>query len=151
MAIHTALYAKKLYSPDLFERVKYRSFTARRSRHPGLNAYIGTTVSKLKVSACPLRACPPCAVMRELTSHACMRSCTCQALAKSRALQEVCVVFFDARGRPLERVTFDVKLAAELQNQVDAAALESGFTSSLLSISCSESLSRPLPPGRRRG
>ena len=38
-----------IYSPDLFERTKYCSFNARRSRHPGLNAYIGSSVGGLKV------------------------------------------------------------------------------------------------------
>lgn len=33
-----------------------------------------------------------------------------QAPLKARALQEVALVFFDPSGRPLERVTFDIKV-----------------------------------------
>jgi len=47
--VHTTLWARKIYSTDLFTRTKYCSFTARRSRHPKLNAYISETIYRLKV------------------------------------------------------------------------------------------------------
>lgn len=119
VAVHTVLWSRSLYSQDLFERVRYCGFNARRSRHPGLNAYIGSVVAKLKQ---PL---------------------------KSRALEELAIVFFHPQGTPLERLTFSIKLdpVNSAGPAWDLSALQSSFTSSLLVLTCTDSLCRPLPPG----
>jgi hypothetical protein len=49
LAIHITLWSRRLYAADLFERVKYCGFNARKSRHPGINTYISSTVGNLKV------------------------------------------------------------------------------------------------------
>lgn len=62
VAVHTVLWSRSLYPAELFERVKYCGFNARRSRHPGLNEYIGTVLAGLRVrwTAC------------HVAHHACM-------------------------------------------------------------------------------
>ncbi|GAX78984.1 hypothetical protein CEUSTIGMA_g6424.t1 [Chlamydomonas eustigma] len=121
LAIHISLWSRKLYAADLFERVKYCGFNARKSRHPGLNSYISSTVGNLK------------------------------GLIKSGTLKEVAVVFFDLKGCPVDRITFALQVEqlspqASLSS-LDISALESGFTSALLVLSCADRLHRPLPTG----
>lgn len=210
VAVHTVLWSRSLYPAELFERVKYCGFNARRSRHPGLNEYIGSVLAGLKVrwAACDvghhMRAwCWQAGMCRKtgavLLHGAVDLMCICrltdpmafyhQAPLKARALQEVALVFFDPSGRPLERVTFDIKVAdpscclqaqctaafqcgnqfdvlsrllvllhgaVQLEDEAsdgaratpDVAAVEAGFTSALLILSCADSFSTPLPAGR---
>jgi hypothetical protein len=116
-AIHTTLWARKLYSADLFERNKYCGFTVRRSRHPGLNSYISETVGRLKVRSVghPCTPCKDAAPMKmdvpllHLAWHS--SNLQLQGLIKTQALQEVAIVVFDPRsGLPIERTTFQVQV-----------------------------------------
>ena len=108
----------QLYSSDLFEPVKYFGFRAKRSRHPGLNKYISSTIERIK------------------------------PLITSRTLQELCIVFSDPQGCPTERVTFTLALQDNCPVSVDTVeALQSHFSSILLACNTSIPLAKSLPKG----
>jgi mitotic spindle assembly checkpoint protein MAD2B len=52
VAVHTVLYTRNLYHKEAFERCRAFNTFTRRSRHPELNSYISSTISRLRVSAC---------------------------------------------------------------------------------------------------
>lgn len=51
VAVHTTLSTRGLYHKEVFERCRAFGVFTRRSRHPELNSYIQSTVSRLRVSA----------------------------------------------------------------------------------------------------
>lgn len=50
VAVHTTLSTRGLYHKEVFERCRAFGVFTRRSRHPELNSYIQSTVSRLRVS-----------------------------------------------------------------------------------------------------
>ncbi|KAG1674710.1 hypothetical protein FOA52_013545 [Chlamydomonas sp. UWO 241] len=123
-AVHTVLWASRLYPPELFERVRYGGLTTWRSRHPQLNAYVSDVLEGAK------------------------------ALITSGTAQELAIVLLDAQGAPLERITFCVRLTPSTLGagggpnspHFDAEALQSGFTSAVLLL-LGASYTHPLPEG----
>lgn len=55
-AVHTILYARGLYQPQLFVRERLFRLAVHRARHPALISYIASALSELKVLR-PLASC----------------------------------------------------------------------------------------------
>ena len=55
-AVHVYLFARGLYSRDLFERQRLYGIDVRKARHPELCAYIASVIANLRVSCLRLRA-----------------------------------------------------------------------------------------------
>ncbi|GFR47513.1 hypothetical protein Agub_g9145, partial [Astrephomene gubernaculifera] len=136
VAVHTVLFTRGLYLKEAFERCRAFNTFTRRSRHPELNSYISSTVSRLR------------------------------PLLESGHLREVALVFLDSKSRPVERVTFNTQLLLQTgagpgldgagpshpqQQQplpcIDVASLEAGLGSALLKLQFIDSLLKPLPQG----
>lgn len=120
-AVHTAIWARKLYDPEVFERAKIHNTFIRKARHPQLISYIASVASRLK------------------------------DLIVAQRLTEVAVVFFSSEGAPLERVAFNLQLLQLPADPrlLDLPALESALGSVLLKLQFLDSLTSrpPLPQG----
>ncbi|PNW73850.1 hypothetical protein CHLRE_13g575333v5 [Chlamydomonas reinhardtii] len=125
VAVHTVLFTRGIYHKDAFERVRAFNTYCRRSRHPELNSYISSTISRLR------------------------------PLIESGHLRELAVLVFDSRSSVVERVSFCTQLLAsstldqaqQAQGAVDVDALEAGLGSALLKLQFIDSLLKPLPQG----
>lgn len=76
--IHQVLHLRRVYKADLFERCRLYGITTRKSRHPGLNEYIHSVATSIKVLQ--LQACAPDSVYDRhdvgTRVHCCKDCCT---------------------------------------------------------------------------
>ncbi|KAG6380867.1 DNA-binding protein [Boletus reticuloceps] len=125
VAIHTILYARQIYPPDLFVRRKRYDMPVFQSRHPALNEYISGAVK---------------AIADELASG---------------NIQKVVIVIKDKDQVPLERFIFAVQNMIEVeaynrdvsvQEAMTSAALSRYFRAFLVKLSMVESQLGSLEP-----
>ncbi|KDQ15724.1 hypothetical protein BOTBODRAFT_54600 [Botryobasidium botryosum FD-172 SS1] len=124
VAIHTILYVRQVYPPDLFVRRKRYDAPVYQSRHPALNEYIAGAVK---------------AVGEELVLG---------------NVERVVVVIKDQAEIPLERFVFSLRNVIEVetdlrdtpvQNAVTAASLPQFFRSFLIKLNIMESQLSSIP------